>query len=234
MRRGSSPRPIRAIPPAASASPKATGALELAASTREAARGRRAMEAAIAGRRWAARPRTACENAGRGFGKGKHRAAIKLLEAFDPPTQPDIQKALGDLRAALQVITEKQRAEQERVERQERLAALVTDARAALNEQRFDDALQMAATAEEIEATAADVAPLREQILREQAAARLHADVAGIIAEIDDRLSRGELDAARDLLSKATALSATDAEVAGARQRLDQAIAQRETAAARE
>src|SRR5262249_24422480 len=98
----------------------------------------------------------------------------------------------------------------------------------------FDDALQLLATAGEIDAPSADVAPLREQVVREKAAARLRAETAAIVSEIDQRLSRGELEAARDLLGKATALSATDGARAAAPQRVDQAAAEREAAAARE
>src|SRR5262249_11882862 len=184
--------------------------------------------------REAARARTAIENAVRRFANGKHLSAIKLLEDFDPPNQPDVVKALGDLRAALKIVEEKKRAAQERIDRQQRLDALVNDARAGLREQRFDDALQLLATAGEIDAPSADVAPLREQVVREKAAARLRAETAAIVSEIDQRLSRGELEAARDLLGKATALSATDGAVAAARQRVDQAAAEREAAAARE
>src|SRR5262249_33330072 len=144
-------------------------ALELDPSNAEAASGKRGIDAAIAARREAARVRAAIDNAGRRFANGKHQAAIKLLEEFDPPDQPDIVRALGQLRTALQVIEEKRRAEQERLERQQRAAALVNDARTALQERRFDDALQMLASAEEVEATAADVAALRAEVIREQA-----------------------------------------------------------------
>jgi serine/threonine protein kinase len=213
---------------------RVNSALALDPGNAEATRLKAAIEADFAAKRDAARARTTIENAGRRFANGKHLAAIKLLQDFNPPNHPDVVKALGELRAALQVIEEKRRLEQERAERQQRLAALVTDARAALTEQRFDDALQIVAKAEDIDAAAADLAPLKEQIAREQAAARLRAEIEAIVADIDERLTRGELDSARELLAKATARGAADPVVTGARQRVDQAVAQREAAAARE
>jgi serine/threonine protein kinase len=209
----------------------ANRALELDPSSADAAAVKAAIDAAVAARRETARVRAAIDNAGRRFANGKHTAAIKLLEAFDPPTHPDIVKALTELRAALQIIEEKRRAEQERVERQQRVAALVSDARTALQEARFDDALQMLATAGEIDPAAADVAPLKDEIAREQAAARLRAEIDAVISQLDERIAGGDFDGARDLLSSATALSATDEAVVGARQRLNHAVAQREAAA---
>src|SRR5205823_4159693 len=88
-------------------------ALELDAANADAARVKSTIEAAIAARREAALARAAIDNAGRRFAIGKHQAAIKLLEDFNPPNQPDIVKALGELRTALQVIEERRRAEQE-------------------------------------------------------------------------------------------------------------------------
>src|SRR5262249_43534896 len=187
-----------------------TRALELDPASADAASVKGAIDAAIAARREAARMRATIDNAGRRFANGKHQAAIKLLEEFDPPDQPDIVRALGQLRTALQVIEEKRRADQERLERQQRAAALLNDARTALQERRFDDALQMLASAEEVEATAADVAALRAEVIREQAVARQRAEIDAIVAQLDDQLSGGDLDAARELLTSATALSATD------------------------
>ncbi|HMF98024.1 MAG TPA: serine/threonine-protein kinase, partial [Vicinamibacterales bacterium] len=206
-------------------------ALELDPSSLEAASVKSAIDAAVAARREAARVRAAIDNAGRRFANGKHLSAIKLLEEFDPPDQPDIVRALGQLRSALQVIEEKRRAEQERIERQQRVAALVNHARTALQERRYDDALQMLASAEEVDAAAADIAPLRDEVVREQAAARVRAEIDAVVTQLDDRLSSGDIDAARDLLNSATALSATDEAVVGARQRVNHAIAQREAAA---
>ena len=209
-------------------------ALELAAGDAEAERVKSAIEAAVAARREAARVRAAVDNAGRRFANGKHHAAIKLLEDFDPPDHPDIVRALDQLRTSLQIIEDHRRAEQERVERQQRVAALVSDARAALEDKRFDEGLQSLATAEEIDSAAADVAPLRDEILRAQAAARLRADIDAAVAAVDERLSQNDVDGSRELLNQAIALSATDAAVVAARQRVEAAIGRREAEAARE
>jgi serine/threonine protein kinase len=217
----------------------ANRALELDPTSVDAAAVKRSIDAAVAARRETARVRAAIDNAGRRFAHGKHQSAIKLLEEFDPPDHPDIVKALGELRSALHLIEEEHRKEQERIERRQRAAAFVGDARASLQEGHFDEALQMLSIAEEIDPATADVAPLRDEIVRAQAAARLRAEIDGIVAQVDDRLSGGDFDAARELLNRAASVSATDDAVVGARQRLNQAIAQaeaaaREAAAARE
>jgi hypothetical protein len=100
-----------------------------------------AIEEAIATRREAARARAAIENARMRFANGKHQAAIKLLEDYPPPSHPEIADALGMLRAALLEIEEQRRAERERIERQQRVAALLADARTALRDERFEAAL---------------------------------------------------------------------------------------------
>ena len=209
-------------------------ALEFDPTNAEAAQVKAAIEADFTAKREATRARSAIDNAGRRFALGKHQAAIKLLEDFEPQANPDIQKALTDLRTALQVIEENRRAEQERLERQRRLAALVAEARTAIGDQRFDAALELVSQAEHIDAAAADLAPLKDQILREQAAAGLAAEIAALVAQIDDRLSRGELDAARELLATATARNGADPAVAGAARRVEQAAAERADRAAHE
>ena len=208
-------------------------ALELDGAHAEAATLKTSIEEAIAAEREAARVRTAIENARRRFANGKHQAALQLLETFEPPTQPEILAALEELRAALHAIEEQRRAEQERIERQRRLAALVAEAHAALRDRRADDAVLVLSAAEEIDPAAAEVRQLKEQAVREQAAARVRAEIDRIVGEVDRELSLGDLDAARASLDAATALSGADAAVSAARQRVDQAIAARDAAAAR-
>ena len=191
-----------------------------------------AIEEAIATRREAARVRTAIENARRRFANGKHQAAIKLLEDFPPP-HAEIAAALAELRAALAEIEEQRRIERERLERQQRVAALLVEARAKLRDQQFDGALDLAAAIEGVDADVPELAPLREQMRDEQAAARVRAELDRMLAELNEHLARGELPEASELLSAATALSPTDARVAAARQRVEQAIAAREAAEAR-
>ena len=89
---------------------------------------------------------------------------------------PRVAEALTELRAALHKIEEERRLERERIERERQIAALVAEARTALAEQRFDHALDRLAAIEAIDAAAPDLAPLREQVRNEQAAARLRAE----------------------------------------------------------
>ena len=208
-------------------------ALELDPQNADAPALKAAIEDAIATRREAARVRTAIENARRRFANGKHQAAIKLLEDFPPPAHPGIADALAQLRADLAEIEEQRRLERERLERQQRVAALLADARTKLREQQFDAALELATKVEEVDPTTADLAPLRDQIREEQAAARTRAELDRVLAEVNERLGQGELAEAGELLSAAAALSTTDPRIAAARRRLEQAVAAREAAEAR-
>jgi serine/threonine-protein kinase len=192
-----------------------------------------AIEDGIATRRETARARAAISNARRRFTLGKHLAALKLLEDYAPPPHPEVAEALTELRAALHKIEEERRLERERIERERQIAALVAEARTALAEQRFDHALDRLAAIEAIDAAAPDLAPLREQVRNEQAAARLRAELDRTLADFDERLTRGELSDASDLVSMAATLSATDARVLAARRRLEQAVAARDAAEAR-
>jgi len=208
-------------------------ALELDPQNADAPALKSAIEEAIASRRESARVRTAIENARRRFANGKHQAAIKLLEDFPPPAHPGIADALAQLRADLAEIEEQRRLERERLERQQRVAALLADARTKLREQQFDAALELARKVEEVDPTTPDLAPLRDQIREEQAAARTRAELDRVLADVNERLGQGELAEAGELLNAAGALSTTDPRVAAARRRLEQAVAAREAAEAR-
>ena len=208
-------------------------ALTLDPENADAAKLKAAIEEGIATRRETARARAAVSNARRRFANGKHQAALKLLEDYRPPPHAEVAEALAELRAALHEIEEQRRLERERIEREQRVAALVAEARAALAEQRFDHALDRLAAVEEIDAAAPDLSPLKEQVRTEQAAARLRADLDRTLADFDERMNRSELSEASDLVSMAAALSATDPRVPVARRRLEQAVAAREAAEAR-
>jgi serine/threonine-protein kinase len=97
-----------------------------------------AIEAGITARRETARARAAISNARTRFANGKHQAALKLLEDYSPPPHPDIAEALTELRTALDEIEEQRRLERERIERQQRIAALLAEARTALAAEHFD------------------------------------------------------------------------------------------------
>jgi serine/threonine-protein kinase len=208
-------------------------ALTLDAGNAEAPELKAAIEVAIATRREAARARAAIGNARTRFANGKHQAAIKLLEDYPPPPHPEIADALNELRAALQQIEEQRRLERERIERQQRISALLGEARSALAAQQFDQTLERLAAVEELDATTPDLASLREQVARGQAAARLRAELDRTLATLDERLTGGELAEASDLLTLAITLNATDPRVTTVRKRVEQAIAEREAAEAR-
>jgi outer membrane protein assembly factor BamD (BamD/ComL family) len=208
-------------------------ALTLDPENADAANLKTAIEELIGVRRETARARAAINNARRRFANGKHQAAIKLLDDYQPPSHPEVAGVLGELRAALQEIEEQRRAERERTERQQRVSVLFAEARTALRDQRFDTALDLLSRVEAIDATAPDLTPLQEQVRHEQAAARLRAELEQTLRDLDERLTRGELPAAIDLLSAATALGPTDPRVLVARQHVEQAMATREAGEAR-
>ncbi len=124
---------------------------------------------------------------------GEHQAALELLEDYPPPPHPEIAAALSELRAALAEIEEQRRVERERIERQQRIAALLAEARAALREERFEAALSLLSKVEDIDPAVPDLLPLREQVRREEAAARLNAELARTLGEFDERLSQDDL-----------------------------------------
>ena len=136
-----------------------------------------AIEESIAAHREAARVRAVINNARTRFANGKHQAALRLLEDFQPSSHPEIAATLSELRGALLEIEEQRRIERERIEKQERVAALLAEARTALREQRFDAALGLLSNVGEIDAAAPELSPLMERARQEQAAARLRAEL---------------------------------------------------------
>ena len=153
-------------------------ALELDPANADAPALRTAIEESIATRQEAARAKTAISHARGRFAKGEHRAALELLEDYPPPPNPEIAAALSELRAARAEIEEHRRVERERIERQQRIAALLAEARAALREERFEAAMSVLSKVEAIDPGVPDLLPLREQIRRDEAAARLNAELA--------------------------------------------------------
>ena len=164
------------------------------------------IEESIATRREAARARTAISNARTRFANGKHQAALKLLEDYPPPSHPEIATTLSELRAALLEIEEQRRAERERIERQQRVAALLAEARTALLEQRFSGAGLLGRGA--IDPAVPDLPPLWKQVRQEEAAARLRAELDRTLAI--QASARGDLFGASDL-KRGALLSPTDA-----------------------
>jgi serine/threonine protein kinase len=192
-----------------------------------------AIEKTIAAHREAARVKAVVNNARTRFANGKRQAAIRLLEEFQPASHPDVAAALGDLRAALQKLEEEQRVEQERIRKQEQLAAIFGQAQTAIREHRFEAALEQLAAAAEIEPASEELRRLHRHVEDEQAAVRIAAEVDAALVAFDERFSAGDMIAAAGLLTTAAALAAGDQRVAAARQRLDQTMAARDAEEAR-
>jgi len=192
-----------------------------------------AIETSIAERREAARVQAVINNARRRFANGKHQAALHLLQDFQPSSTPEIVAALRELRGTLLEIEERQRAERERIEKEERVAALLAEARTALRDHQLDAALGLLSRVSEMDASAPELQPLIERVVQEQEAARRAAELDRLFAGLDESMRRGDLSAARDFLDAATALTPADARVPLARQRVEQAVAAREADAAR-
>jgi hypothetical protein len=77
------------------------------------------------------------------------------------------------LRIAIEQEIEKQRqAERERTARQQRIAALLAEARAALQEQQFDEALDLLSEVRGIDPAVPELSPLTERVSQERVAAR--------------------------------------------------------------
>ena len=192
------------------------------------------IEAALAALREAARLKTAINNARTRFANGKHQAAIRLLEDYQPSPNPEIEAVLTEFRGVLAKLEEERRAERERIEKQERLATLLESARTALRECRFDAALDDLSNAGRIDAAAPEVGSLRDRVLREQEAARLNAEVERMVADLDNRLAAGDITAARALVESVETQAQTDTRVQLARQRVEEAMAARAAAEALE
>jgi hypothetical protein len=192
-----------------------------------------AIEESIAARRGAALARAVISNARRRFANGKHQAALRLLEDFQPSSNREVADTLIELRGALQEIEEQRRLERERIEKQQRVAALLAEARTALQEERFDAALAILSNVGEIDAAAPELSPLTERVRQALAAARLSAELVKLLGDLDASVARGDLSAASELLSAATALSPGDPRVQLASRRVEQAKAAREAAEAR-
>ena len=207
-------------------------ALALAPGHNDALSLRTAIVEAIAAHREAARMKAAVNNARTRFANGKRRAAIRLLEEFQPP-HPDIAAVLNELRAALQQFEEEQRAEQERIARQERVAVLLVDVQTSIRDKRFDAALQQLQSVEEIDPASPALVEFRELVHQEQAAIALAAELDITFANFDQHLLAGDLSAAADVLDAAAALAPADPRVEMARQRLEQEVAARQAAEAR-
>jgi hypothetical protein len=207
-------------------------ALSLSPDNLDAGNLKATIEASLAVLREAARVKAAINNARTRFANGKHQAAIRLLEDFQPP-HPEIQAALTGLRDSLAKIEEDKRLERERIEKEQRVTQLLDSARAALSNHQLDAALSALASAAEIDANAPGLAALQDRVRQEQDAARLNAEVESLLTQVDQHLASDDLSGARAALESAGPPVATDARVQAAAQRLEKAAAARAAAEAR-
>jgi serine/threonine protein kinase len=191
------------------------------------------IEQAIAAVREAARVKAVVSNARTRFANGKPHAAIRLLEDFQPSSHPDVVGALAELRAGLEKLEEEQRAEQERLKKQARLVELFAQTQTAIEGQRLDEALELLATAAELDPDSPELIQLRERVQQEQEALQLVAELESTLTKFDDRLTAGDLPAAKELLAAASELVPTDPRVQTAREELDRVVAERDAAEAR-
>jgi hypothetical protein len=105
-----------------------------------------------------------------------------------------VAETLKELRAALQVIEEQRRVEQELAERRRQIAILIGTSRAAIKAGRFADALNTLASARLIDEAADGLAELTEQALR-----GLSGEAVSMQRSDDDRNAADE-DATRVIL----------------------------------
>ncbi len=138
---------------------------------------------------------------------------------------------LEELRRTFRELEEKRRlersGEKERVERQRRITALLSDAWAALKDRRLADAERALELVRDIDPAVPELSDLLERVQQAQAAARRNEELERTLGELDQQLSQGDLARAGDLLQSAASLAATDSRVHSARQRFDQATAAR-------
>ena len=208
-------------------------ALTLEPGNAEAVSLKTSIEQAIAGVREAARVKAVVSNARTRFANGKPHAAIRLLEDFRPSSHPDVVAALRELRSALEKIEEEQRAEQERLKKQARLAEIFAQARTAIDEQRFDPALELLATAAELDPDSPELVQFRDRVQQGQEALQLVAELEATLTKFEERLAAGDLVVSKEILAAASELVPTDPRVQTARERLDRVVAEREAAQAR-
>src|SRR4029079_5228532 len=97
---------------------------------------------------------------------------------------------------------------QERLERQQRVEALFVDARRAIAQEQFDDALAALELARETDAHAQMLKELTEEIRRAQAIVERREQLARTLAAITERLDAEDLEGAEPLLAEAPRLEA--------------------------
>ena len=172
-----------------------------------------------------ARLRAGVDAARRRFAGGDHQAALQLLEALDPASHALVAETLEELRSALREIEDERRASRERAERRQRLMDVLGAARAAIQNDRLDEAVRLLEMLRDIDRDAPEVSDFAERVRRAQDAARLKGEIDVILREFDEALRLNDLPRAGDRLNAAAMLAPHDPGVDGARTRLDHAMA---------
>ncbi len=202
-----------------------TEALALDSSNADGLQLKTAIETSIAAQREAARLKTTVGNARSRFAIGKHQAALRLLEEYEPAGKPEIAAVLDELRAALREIEEQRRLERERIEREQTVSALAGVARAALRKRQFDEALEHLAKAAAVDPAAPEIKALTEEAMAQRATAQREAEAEQLLGDVERRLAAGDLTGADDVLRIASRLSPSDARVPALKQRIEAAAA---------
>ena len=159
-----------------------------------------------------ARIATEIENARRRFARGQHEAAFDLLRSLDP--HPKAAFVIHELR--------------ERRQQQESVTALVEQARAALQEARFEDALHLLESAPTLDpptTEAREIPVLRDQALKAQADARLRQQAEALADQIEQSLLTGTTADAREPLSRLRVLGIDTERSRDVLRRFDAAVA---------
>ena len=210
-----------------------TEALTLDSANADASQLKTAIEASIAARREEARRKTTISNARSRFAIGKHQAALRLLEDFEPAGTSEIVSVLNELRQALHEIEEQRRLEREKLERQERVSALAAAARTALRKQQFDAALEHLAKAAEVDPAAPEIKTLTDEATAQRAAVQQReAKTEELLDDVEQRIAAGDLIGATDVLRMAAHLSPSNVRISALKQRNDAATAAKREAEA--
>ena len=170
----------------------------------------------------------------RRFANGEHQAALQSLDALEPASHPLVESARKELAAVLRGIDEERRAQAAHADRRRRAAQFADQARAALHNDRPEEAARLIEVLRELDDSAPELPELAERLQRAQAAAQLDKEIERILGDFDEQLTQRDLGRAGDVLQAAVSLASTDPRVLRARLRLEQATAAREAKAAAE
>jgi hypothetical protein len=192
-----------------------------------------AVDAAIEVKGQEERARATVDEAYRRFGTGDYQGAIASLEALGPRAPASVAGTLQDFRSAYDGIVKERQALEARLARQRRVAALFSEARAALTRREFALARDFVREIRDLDPNAAGLADLIQQIQRNgeetSAAAGGSSQLEAMLAEIDERIAGGDLVWAQELVRSAGELVPQEPRVVAVQSRLERALAERAT-----